>query len=374
MKNKNVLVLYSSFGSSSKVSAIALEEKIKTLYPGVSISLFDPFNYSKPFNNKMIIFFSTFFASKFKKLKYKFHNNKINPDYAKKEDIYYAKAMSFWSYKLEQKLLDINPDIIFSTNASATNLIAFNKDKIKATLISVFTDYGFKTDAIIKHDNVDYYAVPSIGVKKKLISLGVLPNKIHVTGIPLRNQFDDIIFETDSVFEKYHLSKQKPLFLFISGGGIGHENGFTYFEALLKSKLNFSYLFISGSNKMLEEKAKSIAVKHGKSGKVLGYINNMAEIINACDLVIGKAGGILLSECLTLGVPFYSVEPIPGSEMWNSTFIQKNEFGYYAKNIKEFNSFLRKLHNKSISLSKLRRNITKEYQHDTFIEFLRNIN
>lgn len=374
MKKKNILILYSSFGTGYKMAAIALEEKLKALYPGINVMLMDPFTYGKPLTNKILISISKFFTTKFKWLRYKYHKNKVSEDYSKKTTRHAFLARLFWNLKLEQKLKDFAPDIIFSTQASATNLIAFNKEKLNCKLISVLTDYGFSAATIILHDKVDYYCVPNKAIKRKMVALGVMPDKIYSIGVVLRDQFKETDFDKDVIFKRYHLSKQKPLYLFISGGGVGHESGFTYFEALLKSHLNFSYLLISGSNKKFEAKAKTLAVKYHKSGKVLGYVNNMAEIISACDLVIGKPGGILLSECLTLGAPFYSVEPIPGAEVWNSEFIRKNEFGNYAKNIKEFNSFLRKLHNKTISLKKIKRTILKEYENNTFEEFLKNIN
>jgi processive 1,2-diacylglycerol beta-glucosyltransferase len=51
---------------------------------------------------------------------------------------------------------------------------------------------------------------------------------------------------------------------------------------------------------------------------VVGYTTEMDEYMAAADLVVGKPGGLTMSEALARGVPFVIVNPIPGQEERNA--------------------------------------------------------
>jgi processive 1,2-diacylglycerol beta-glucosyltransferase len=50
----------------------------------------------------------------------------------------------------------------------------------------------------------------------------------------------------------------------------------------------------------------------------VGFTTEMDEYMAAADLLIGKAGGLTVSEALARGVPLALVEPIPGQEERNA--------------------------------------------------------
>jgi processive 1,2-diacylglycerol beta-glucosyltransferase len=55
--------------------------------------------------------------------------------------------------------------------------------------------------------------------------------------------------------------------------------------------------------------------------KVLGHIDYLDDLVAASDLVITKAGGLIVSEVLARGRPLLVIDPIPGQEEWNADYI-----------------------------------------------------
>jgi processive 1,2-diacylglycerol beta-glucosyltransferase len=53
----------------------------------------------------------------------------------------------------------------------------------------------------------------------------------------------------------------------------------------------------------------------------LGLVDYVDDLLVASDLVITKAGGLIVSEVLARGKPMIIVDPFPGQEEWNADLI-----------------------------------------------------
>ena len=366
---KNILILYTNYGTGHHIAAKGIEEYIKNNYPKYNVVVFDPLSYSRPLINKLFAKTGQIVATRFRKFRRILYNKQMYQNYLKTPWYFNIFTKLFWTKKLKNKLTSYNPDVIISTQVGPTGLITSHKENFNAKLIAVYTDYGVHRMYTITHELIDIYCVPDTKVKDKMIDLGINKNKIKVTGIPVRSQIltKDDKCSKEEIVRKYKLLKNKPIFLFICGGGLGYDNAFKYFKELLRSDYQFSYLFISGSNKILFQKAEKMSHKYNKKGKVLGYVKNIGELIMNSDVVLGKPGGIVTSECLNLGTPICAIEPIPGQEDHNTAFILDNQFGFYITNISDFQQFLQKLKDKEIILEDYKKNINKKFSKFSFL-------
>ena len=365
---KNVLILYTNYGTGHYMAAKAVEEYIKNNYKNYNVQVFDPLSFSRPIINKLFAKMGKIIATKFRKFRGKLYKKKMYQDYLKNSWFFMFCTKLFWRKKLHRKLIEFNPSIIISTQVGPTGLIAAHKTLFDVKLISVFTDYGLHRMYTVAHEFVDVFCVPDKSIKQQMIDIGIKENKIEVTGIPVRYNFINNNSNKDEFIDKYHLLTNKPIFLFICGGGLGYDNAFIYFEKLLQLDYDFSYIFISGKNNSLFKKAKIIASKYNKKGIIFGYVENISEIIKNSDIVFGKPGGIVTSEALNLGIPLCAIEPIPGQEISNSLFISNNEFGFYITNVKDFVSFLEKLKNNEINLDNYKKNINYNFFRFSFLD------
>ena len=367
---KNILILYTNYGTGHFIAAKGIEEHLKKTYPKYNVELFDPLSYSRPFINKIFAKTGQIVATRFRKFRRILYNNQMYRNYLKTPWYFNIFTKLFWNEKIKNKLLEFNPDIIISTQVGPTGLITSHKELFHAKLIAVYTDYGVHRMYTITHKDIDIYCVPDKSVKDKMIEIGINKNKIKVTGIPVRSQiiYQDNKCTKEDIIKRYRLLKNKPIFLFICGGGLGYDNAFVYFEKLLQSNYPLSYIFISGKNKKLYKKAEKIASKYKKKGQILGYVDKIDELMRNSDVIIGKPGGIVTTEALNLGIPMCAIEPIPGQENYNAQFILNNDFGFYIKDLKEFGRFLDKLNSQEINLNDYKENIKENFSKFSFID------
>lgn len=348
---KKILILYTNYGTGHYMAAKAIAEVLnkKNNY---KVELFDPLTYSRPTINKWFAKSGKLFATKLRNIRGLYYHKGMYHKYLNTTWSLKILTKLFWTKKLEKKLLELNPNIIISTQVGPTGLIALHKEIIPCKLISVFTDYGVHKMYTAPEKYVDYFCVPSNDIKKEMQQIGIAKEKIVVTGIPVREKF----------FIKDKRDKKENNFLFVCGGGLGYSNAYSYFKELLKTDYEFTYTFVAGKNKNLLQTAKLLAKHYPKhKGKVIGYTNQMDELIETATLVLGKPGGIITSETLTLQTPIFALAPIPGQEQKNAKFIEKNGFGLYPKNKKEFRGILSKLNNKEINLNDYVTKIEKSF-------------
>lgn len=367
---KKVLILYASYGTGHFMAANAIKEYFYKYYPKYNVTLFDPMQYSNPKLNSFFSKCGQLFATKLRNIRGIFFNKIMYRNFLKNSKIYNYFLNLYWNKELENKIKEFKPDIVISTQAAPTNLFANYKHLFKFKLIFVFTDYGIHRMYTINHNKIDMFCVPSEEIKNEMIELGIDKNKIVDTGIPVRfNYINNSIEIRKNIINKYKLNPDNPTLLFICGGGLGYDNAFIYFKKLIESSYDFNYIFISGKNEILFYKAIKLVEKSNKKGKVLGYVENIYELILSSDLVIGKPGGILTSETLNLEVPLCAIAPIPGQEVKNAKYISNNNFGFYIKNIKDFDLFLYKLSIKEIDLNLYKKNIKDSFKKFSFIDF-----
>ena len=195
-----------------------------------------------------------------------------------------------------------------------------------------------------------------------MISLGIPESKLRVTGIPVRAAF----LQLSRAEEQSHSSENLPVFLFVCGGGQGYTNAFEYFKQLLKVNYPCSYIFIAGHNRRLFKKAEQLANHSQVAGQVLGFVDNLDELMRRSFLVFGKPGGLITSEALSLGVPFCALSPIPGQESLNAKFLIDHHFGFAPADITEFQSLLERLQTNKIDLSSYRKAIHDHFQKFSF--------
>jgi processive 1,2-diacylglycerol beta-glucosyltransferase len=65
--------------------------------------------------------------------------------------------------------------------------------------------------------------------------------------------------------------------------------------------------------------------------KVYGWSNDISHLICAADVVIGKPGGLTLSETLACGRPFIATCCLGGQEAHNVRFLKTNNVGLQAE-------------------------------------------
>ena len=184
-------------------------------------------------------------------------------------------------------------------------------------LIAVLTDYI--PHAFWVYDTVDYYITPSEDVTERLVKKGVEYNKIRSLGIPFDHKFNEPI-DYGKLFQKYRLNPDIPTILIMGGGqGLGPIKDIV--KSLEKIKGPLQEIIIAGTNRKLYKSLKRKIKKCNKKILLFGFINFVNELMDICDIIISKPGGVTTAEVLSKRILMVIVKPIPGQEANNSEYL-----------------------------------------------------
>ena len=231
--------------------------------------------------------------------------------------------------KLKKLLKERKPDLIIGTHPFPMIALSTLKKKYPyrnafnsffvPPLISVLTDYTAHSTYI--QDEIDYYIAGDEYVKEVLISEGVDGDKIKPYGIPVEKSFLEHR-EKSVVLEELGLAPDKFTVL-LMGGSFGAGNIKDTLKELLEIDRDFQIIVITGRNETLKEKLGKSLEKYtiDKNISILGFTQDMNDILSAVDIIVSKPGGLTTTECLLKELPMIIPYYIPGQEEENMDFL-----------------------------------------------------
>jgi len=184
-------------------------------------------------------------------------------------------------------------------------------------LYLVITDFMVHSSWIIS--GVDGYFLPNELTRRILIARGLPQAILHVTGIPVRLEIAEPK-SADAMRVRCQLPSEGPL-ITLFGAGIEPRRVQHMIAQFVQSRTSGTLAVVTGRNATL---AKTLADMHDGPHmrlRKLGRIDYVDDLVAASDLVITKAGGLIVSEVLARGTPMIIIDPIPGQEEWNADFV-----------------------------------------------------
>lgn len=327
-KGCDVLILSADFGTGHHQVSVALEKILKQKQPYWEVEICNFFECIYPLFNKSIKFGYSQMIRRFSFSYDWFYSatKEVDPD-SKWQQMLNKMGRS----KLLKLISELSPRIVICTFPTPAGVVSQLKreGKIHIPLVVVITDVAVHSQWI--HPKVDAYIVAADIVYSRLIDRGIPKEKIYVTGIPIRPQFE-ISAPDPSVWIKYKLDPS--LFtLLIMGGGEGLMPGIEKIcERIVDLHLPMQVIALTGSNETLANNLEEIAKASPIPIKVLRYIENIAPIMKISNLLLSKAGGITVFEALALKLPILLYKPLPGHEMCNVDFLLENKAALLARN------------------------------------------
>lgn len=308
-----VLFCSVSIGAGHDLAAKAVVQEIEHRYPSCKTKIVDTFKYINPVLNKVIV------GSYMESLKF---NPKIWGYLycqAEEEDKFVDLGhilSKLLSVKMEKLITDFDPQAIVCTHAFPAGILSILKGqgKITVPLIAVMTDYTVHPFWI--HDHVDKYVLPSEQLNYEIAEYGVADEKVLSTGIPLRRQF---MTKGNKAEIRRNLGIEDKTTILVMGGGLGLGEIETVIRHLGNADLDIQVLSVTGKNYRLLTKLQTISVTN--KVKIFSFIENVAEVMSACDFIVTKPGGLTTAEVLSQGLPMIIINPLPGQEYRNTDFL-----------------------------------------------------
>ncbi len=234
-----------------------------------------------------------------------------------------ARIVSYWRWayrlffgeKLRTALAALAPDAVVCTHAPPLGALALEKRRgtLRSPLVAVVTDFKMHTYWFAP-EPADLYVTAAPDPR--------LPDgRVVATGIPIHPVFESALGKLPAR-ARLGLPPDAPVVV-LSGGSRGLGRLAALAETLLERLPRARVLAVCGSNARLAQELKALALR--REGRLWVYENaspeQMRDIKSAADLLIGKAGGVTIAECLALGLPMVLFEPIPGQERRNADYL-----------------------------------------------------
>ena len=321
-KRNRVLLMYITKVSGHRQATVAIQKSLKQLDPTIEAPTVNGFGFTYPILEKVV---NKAYMSVIKRTPkvwdYMYDNPKIVKNSQSIKNFLHKSSYD----KIEKLFKRHKPDAIVCTQAFPCGMVAHYKRNhhLKTIIIGVLTD--FSPHSFWINDGVDYYVVPSVEAKERFIKKGVPSDAIKVYGIPMRAKFSTQL-DKQPIADKLGLALNIPTIV-VMGGGQGLGPIKTIVKSLIKVKMKFQLIVLTGVNTKIINSLKRYTKKSDKKILIFEFANNVDELMELATIIITKPGGITTAECLAKGLPMVIVDPIPGQEMRNTDFLIKKGIG-----------------------------------------------
>jgi processive 1,2-diacylglycerol beta-glucosyltransferase len=194
-------------------------------------------------------------------------------------------------------------------------------------LFCVITD--FTAHPFWAFPNVDRYFVASARVAEELAGHGVRPDSIQVSGIPIDPRFAQTIGRP-AARARFGLDPDRPVVL-VMGGGSGVGPLVELAARLARLPLAPTVVVVCGTNRKLQRDVAQL----GPRIVALGFTDQVDVLLEACDVVVSKAGGLTCSEAVVKRAPLVVFRPTPGQEVRNAEFLEAAGAAMHADSLDE---------------------------------------
>ena len=324
MAKKRVLIMTSSLGFGHMSAANAISRALQTDYPDVEVTVTNPAKHESTSDLLKDIHGMYDESSKREglyELLYKLSDTGIAAMATN------SAVAAMLRNAVAKTIEEYQPDVI----------VVVHEDYL-APLKSIYEMGGFKmpivtviTDLTTIHrrwfNQVSKVTVVPTDIGAKLASEhGLLKSKIRKIGIPVN---PDIVEETRSDLEiRHELGWDKGKKTIVVVGSKRVTNLVENLHGLNHSGLDIQLALVAGGDDKLHR--QFINTDWHLPVHIYNYVDNIPAMIKASDMVISKAGGLIVSETLALGKPMLITDVIEGQETGNAAYVLEHGAGNKA--------------------------------------------
>jgi 1,2-diacylglycerol 3-beta-galactosyltransferase len=176
------------------------------------------------------------------------------------------------------------------------------------------------------HPGVDLICVPTSEAYQEAQARGISQNQLLLSGIPVR---PEIYYENREPAEiRKSLGWNEELTTALVVGSKRIKNLEKILDALNHTGWPIQWILVAGKDEKLADWYKK--QEWHNPAFVYTFVENMAPFLHASDLIITKAGGLIVSEALASGLPLFIVDITPGQEEGNAEYIVNHGAGELA--------------------------------------------
>jgi 1,2-diacylglycerol 3-beta-galactosyltransferase len=223
---------------------------------------------------------------------------------------------------------DFNPDVIVTTYmlymAPLNAYITLRK--LPIPFITVVTDLT-NVHRIWFNQGADLCLVPTEEAYEQALSSGLTPDVARLTGIPVNPAFAQETRDKSAIRADLGWAPDIPTALVVGSKRIKSLMGFL--NVLNHAGFQLQFVLVAGGDEDLYAQFK--ATDWHSVTQIYNFTDKMPQFMHASDLVIGKAGGLTVTEALACGLPILFVDVTPGQEEGNASYVLSRGAGEFAR-------------------------------------------
>jgi len=323
---KNILILTSEMGQGHMSAAKGIKEGIESAY-------------GKTYNIEIVNFFE-FLNKKINRMGKKAYENwartnafLVNFIFERWNKKGRMKLLNLLNYpivykKISQFFIEKKPDLIISTYPIWDHITVkiLKKYNTRVPFISMITD-STNVHKAWTTANVDYHIVTDSSTAKAIEKQKVPSKKIKNFGFPVKKAFFN---PTDRVtfLESIKLDPQYFTILLIAVSQKKKKNIKTV-EQIHSMHPDANIIIICGRDEHLKSSFDQFSKE--ENIRIIGWTDQMPDFIKSSDLIITKAGGATVMECIAAAKPIIITKTIARHELGNALYVTKRGLGIFLK-------------------------------------------
>lgn len=191
------------------------------------------------------------------------------------------------------------------------------------------------TDLVTPHrgwaaPRVDGCAVPTPMAEALCRQYGMAAEKLRVLGMPIDLKFSREDASRELLRAKLGLDPALPTLL-LAGGGEGAGKLAQMVCAIWQAELPVQLIVVAGRNarlrRQLERWRRQVPASLRQRWLILGFVQQMPELMRAADLMVTKAGPASICEAMACGLPLLLTSFVPGQEEGNVGYVCEQGIG-----------------------------------------------
>jgi len=249
---------------------------------------------------------------------------------------------------MKEAVNQIEPDLIISTYFVHSHCLGRwkNSEGMPFKLWTVVSDPWSVSSLTFVPNGADLHLVYDKVGEKVGLDLGLAPSQILKTGWWVREEMYQHYDRAEARI-KLGIRDNRPV-VFVGGGSLGSSAIPRALPFLMASKKPLAVIINNGTDKvslrMVDEYVNAYQLsKRELPVQVinLGWIENIAEVLAASDIVLGKAGPNFIFEVIAQRKPFVAISHIAGNEDGNLDLIRKAQLGWVREKPNKLRDFIK---------------------------------
>jgi processive 1,2-diacylglycerol beta-glucosyltransferase len=215
------------------------------------------------------------------------------------------------------------PAVIVSTYPGYNHLLdhLHGRENRPFRTVTVVTD-SISINALWYRGHSDLYLVPNEVTAQVMNEAGVERSLIRATGFPVPPLFEELRGRRESPGPG-----RPPKVLYLANPG---QKNATRILRHLGEIEGIELSAACGRDEHLRKELQKVADTLGKPIRVEGWMNDLPERLASSHLIVSKAGGATVQECLAAATPLVMSQVIPGQEEGNAELLTKADCGCTA--------------------------------------------